>query len=89
MRKQLIQQLIEKYKKSLNQKSKWYSEDVKQYKKAISELSVDELNRKLGNISALVDNDSKFNRAVRKEITKLDNAGMYNISGMKPGNALD
>ena len=86
---QMIAEMIEFKKRSLNPKSKWFTQDLQDYTDAVKRLSAPELLRAYNNIRAMNDKNSSFNKTVNKEILKMQKAGMYDVSRMSPKNALD
>jgi hypothetical protein len=89
MKQQLIKNLVSNYKKTLNPSSKWFTQDVQDFASRVSKLSVKEMEIKLGRISSLVDDNSLFNKKVKKEINFMAKGGMFNVSEMKPANCMD
>ena len=89
MKNSLVNQLVANYKKTLNPSSKWFTQDVADFKTNISRLSVKELEQKLGRISQYVNDNSFLSKQVNKEIKNMDKAGMFNINKMKAANCMD
>lgn len=89
MKAQLIKKAVELYKLTLNTNSKFYADDVRDFKANISGLSETQINEKISRLNAITSNKSTFNKSVEKEMRKMDNAGMFNVSSMAPKNALD
>ena len=88
-RPELIRQIIRLYTASQNAKSKWFAQDLADFKLAISLRTDKELKQQLANLNALAGNDSRFNRICDKEEKRMQRAGMYDLGNMKPKNALD
>ena len=86
-RKQLIAELLAEYRKSLNPSSKWFTQDIQEFKEKVSELRTSEVAERLRNRRAF--NSPAFEKLVAKEEAKLNKAGMYDIGNMRPENALD
>jgi hypothetical protein len=77
-RDKLINKIVANYKQTLNQNSKWFSQDVQEFRKNLSVLSVKELIEKLARLSYY--NSQTFERQANREINTLDKAGMYNLN---------
>lgn len=88
-KQQLLKELLEQRKKSLNKNSKWYSQDIADYKENISKLSVKDLESRLEMFNAFSDPKSQFNKMANAEMKLMNKGGMYNIGNMKPTNCLD
>ena len=89
MKKVLINQLVENFKTMLNPQSKFYKEDLANFKEKVSTLSVNELKERVGRMNAMNDENSEFNRAVRRETKRMEAAGMFDVGKMKQDNAID
>jgi hypothetical protein len=89
MKNSLITQLVATFKRTLNPSSKWFNQDVADFKANVSRLSVKELENKLGRFTALNDEKSSFNKSVKKEVKLMEREGMFNVSNIKPNNCLD
>jgi hypothetical protein len=89
MKSSLISQLVANYKKTLNTSSKWFAQDLADFKANVSRLSVKELEVKLGRLTSLNDENSSFNKKVKKEVSLLNRGGMFDMSKMKAANCLD
>jgi hypothetical protein len=87
MKKQLITQAVKLYKKSLNPKSKWFNQDVTDFKSQLENKSIAELKEQVSRLS--VYDSSKFKKDANKEVSKLNKGGMFDISNMSGKNALD
>jgi len=84
-----IDKVIEAYKETLNPSSKWYEDDVNDFKRKISHKTEAELQQQLANILAISGKNQKFNSIVNKEINRMNKGGMFNVNAMKPINGLD
>jgi len=82
-------QLLNEFKKSLNADSKWFNEDMENFKSRLNGQSENELKRQLGNLVALNGGSAKFNKEVNDHLKELDKAGMFEMGNMSPLNALD
>ena len=80
---------ILRYWELKNKKSKWFEEDKKEVLDALSNKTDEQLTSSLNNYNAMLDNKSSLNRDVRRELNKMDKAGLFNIKSMKPENQLD
>ena len=89
MKTSLVNQLVANFKRTLNPSSKWFAQDVADFKANVSRLSVKELEQKLGRFNAMNDEKSTFNKAVKKEVRLMDKSGLFNVSNMKPANCMD
>lgn len=89
MKSSLVNQLVANFKKTLNPSSKWFAQDVADFKANVSRLSVKELEQKLGRFTALNDEKSTFNKTVKAEVKLMDKSGLFNVSSMKLENCLD
>ena len=79
--------LINDCKNRLNKNSKWYNDDVADFKSNLNKCSDSRIKEMYSNSIAF---DSKsFEKFVEKEERKLLKAGMYNMSNLKPQNCLD
>lgn len=83
MRGTLISSILQNWENSQNKQSKWYKQDRAAY--------ISFLNKKSGGELERINNNFRFlnSSTIDREINKLDNAGMFNITKMKPENALD
>jgi len=79
--------LINDCKNRLNKNSKWYSEDVADFKSNLNKVSDSRIKEMYSNIVAF--NSKSFEKFVEKEERKLLKAGMYNMNNLKPQNCLD
>ena len=86
---QIKTKLVAEYKKSLNPSSKWYNEDLNTFKERLKGKKKSELERQLNNMLCINGSNVAFNNAIKKEMKKMEKAGMYNIKNMKATNALD
>lgn len=86
MKKQLINKLVLNYKKTLNVNSKWYEQDLAVFKDNVSKLSLKELQDKLDRLNQY---DTTLVKKAKKEISKLNKAGMFDITNMSNKNCLD
>ena len=89
MKNSLVNQLVSNFKKTLNSTSKWFAQDVADFKANVSSLSVKELEQKLSRFTAMTDEKSTFNKVVKKEVSLMNNSGLFNVSNMKAVNCLD
>ena len=89
MKNSLVNQLVANFKKTLNPSSKWFAQDVADFKANVLRLSVKELEQKLGRFAALNDEKSTLNKVVRKEVKLMDKSGLFNVSNMKLANCMD
>jgi hypothetical protein len=89
MKKQLIAELTNLYKKSLNSSSKFYTQDVADFKKRAETKTEAQLRQQLANMKCIMGMDSKVNKIVNTEVKRMDKAGMFKVGNMKPVNALD
>mgnify|MGYP001768575897 CR=1 FL=1 len=89
MKKQLINQVVASFKKSLNPNSKWYAQDLADFKARVSQLSVKELQEKAERLGAFYNPNSLLNRTANAEIKRMSKGGMFNVGNMKPENCLD
>lgn len=87
MKKQLIKTAIELFTKTLDKKSKFYQQDITDFKNRIQSASAQQLEQSINNMSYMASKKSDID--FERETRKLDKAGMFNIGNMKPINALD
>lgn len=88
-KKELIKKLVSLYKLRLNPQSKFYTQDIQEYKERLSFDNVTELKRKLSNLESYSNEKSSFNKTVKKEISKMDKNGLFDINKIKSKNMLD
>lgn len=87
MKSQLITEAIQAFKLTLNPESKFYNQDIIEFKNAISKKSAQDIK---DHINRLKSYSSKyFEKKVNKELSKLDKQGMFNIKNFSPDNCLD
>jgi hypothetical protein len=86
---EMIEKMVSYYKKTLNKKSKWFETDIEDYRANLLKLSMEALREKYLRLQQIEDENSNFNKDIKKYISKLNKAGMYNIENMKPCNVLD
>ena len=84
-----IDKVIEAYKETLNPSSKWYEDDLNDFKCRISHKTESELMQQLANILAVSGKDKRVNSIVNNEINRMSRGGMFNVNTMKPINGLD
>ena len=89
MKTSLVNELVANFKKTLKPSSKWFAQDVEDFKSNVEKLSVDELQIRWGNMNAMRNENSSFNKAIRAEEKKMLKSGMFNVGCMKPENCLD
>lgn len=88
MKEKLIAELMKVWESSYrNKNSKWYNLDRLDYLDNIKRLSIDDLQKRLNNLTAL--NSKSFEKKVNAEINKMDKAGLFNIGGLSPIHQLD
>lgn len=87
MKRQLITTAIQLFTNTLDKRSKFYSQDLADFKTKINSVSFEQLQSSVNNMSYMASkkSDLDFDRETRK----LDKAGMFNIGNMKSINALD
>jgi hypothetical protein len=80
-------ELLENYKKTLSKSSKWYNQDIEDFKQNLDKCSKTKLKEMYNNMIAF--NSEEFENKIKEEENKLMKAGMYNITKMQPVNMLD
>jgi len=78
---------VNQFKKTLNKTSKFYNEDLQNFINNVSKENKKDSETKLSRIGCL--NSKQFEIKVKSEIKKLDRAGMFSPTNMKPINCLD
>jgi len=78
---------INQFEKTLNKNSKFYNEDLQNFINNVSKENKQKSEKSLSRVGYL--NSDIFAKKVKKEINKLDDAGLFNISKMKVNNSLD
>jgi hypothetical protein len=81
---QAAARLVRAYKKTLNPKCKYIKEYVQDYKKHVQKYSLTELKQQYEKWYG-----KATEKAVQREIKKMDKAGMFDIKKMKPSDALN
>lgn len=79
--------LVKNYISGLNKSSKWYEQDIADYKCNIDNISNAKLKEMYDNSIAF--NSKSFEKIVAREESKLLKAGMFDINKLKPQNSLD
>jgi hypothetical protein len=86
MKKDMISQAVALYKKTLNPNSKWFSQDVEDFKNQLAKESVSVIKEKISRLSVY---DSKaFKKEIDKHISVLGKGGMFDVKNMDGKNAL-
>lgn len=80
--------LCTEFEKTLDVNSKWYLQDLADFKKRAAYSDLKKLPQQLANLQALNNSKSSFTKTVNKEIKKLDAAGMFIAENLNPKNAL-
>lgn len=86
---ELDKQLILVYKRTLRPNSKWFAQDLADFRRHISQKTTQEKQRILNNLRNLTEDDSPLAKEVEREIKSLDKAGMYDIRKIGPEHQLD
>ena len=86
--KSIITAAIEQYKKTINPASKWYTQDIADFKQRISVLPTKEVERILNNLSSMNNGNSNFNKSVKSEVKALNKAGMFEMKNLSPNKCL-
>ena len=76
-RKQAIAELLKLWESTQNKSSRWFPQDKADFLSNVSKLSDDDVEMKLDRFRALT--SKSFERAVDRELSKLDKAGMFNV----------
>lgn len=79
--------LINDCKNRLNKNSKWYNDDVVDFKNNLNKCSDSRIKEMYNN--SIVFNSKSFEKFIDKEKEKLLKAGMYNMNNLKSQNSLD
>lgn len=87
MKKQLINESVRLFTNTLDKKSKWYNQDLTDFKQRIQCASIEQIKASINNMSYAQSEKSEID--FNKETRRLEKAGMFNISNMKHINALD
>lgn len=82
-------EIVSLFKSSLHKDSKFYEQDLADFKRTLAGKSESEAKEQLARLRALSGLDAAFNNTVSKEMDKLDKSGMFSMHNMKPTNALD
>jgi len=89
MKQQLIKEVYALYKGSLNAKSKWYADDLSDFRALLQTKTVEQLKQQIANMRGIMGLDEQLNRVLSAEEKRMERAGMYDLGKMKPENALD
>lgn len=84
---ELEKMTIREYKKSLDQDSKFFSQDVKAYRDYIAKMDISDLRQRYANLRYF--NSEHFAAEIDRYEKKLLKAGMFDMGKLKPENALD
>lgn len=87
--KELKAQLLKRYKKTLNDNSKWYDDDVKTFTESMKNQSKGKLKQRLSNMICLNGDSPSFNKEIKEIESELDKGGMYDVGSMPPESSLD
>ena len=85
----MIIEAVEIYAGTLNPNSKFYNEDLQNFKRGISAKSEEEIKLHIDRLIQFSNPKSQFNLSADKEVRKMDKGGMYDVNRLKPINALD
>lgn len=83
----LQQERVRLFKNSLNKSSKWYAQDLQDFIDNVSKEKPSKSTEVLGRVKAM--NSKEFESQVAKEERKMERAGLFEMSNMRPINALD
>jgi len=87
---ELKTELLKELKSTLDSKSKWFNQDVKDFEDRLKlENDTEKLRTQLGNLRCLNGKSKSFNKKLAGFTKELDEAGMFNMGNMKVENALD
>ncbi len=86
-KQELIKQAVKLFKGTLNPQSKWYNQDMTDYYNRIQFASVEQIKTSINNMSYA--GSKKVDSDVKREIAKLEQAGMFDVKSMKPINQLN
>lgn len=67
MKQQLAKQVYDLYKRSLNHKSKWYNNDLADFKALVQTKTVEQLRQQLANMRGIMGLDEQLNRVLAAE----------------------
>lgn len=81
------QERVRLFKNTLNKSSKWYAQDLRDFIDNVSKETASKSKEVLSRVNAM--NSKEFELSVAKEERKMEMAGLYELSNMKPKNALD
>ena len=79
--------LINNHQSKLNKNSKWYQEDVADFKSNINKVSDSRIKEMYRNMVAF--NSKSFEKWVAQEEGKMKKAGLFDMKNLKPQNCLD
>ena len=82
-------ELLKRYKKTLDNKSKWYADDIKTFTESMESQSKAQLEQRLSNMICLGGESASFNKDVEEIKSELDKGGMFDVGSMPPESALD
>jgi len=86
-REQLISETIKLFIKTLDKKSKWFTQDLNDFSLRLNSASIEQIKSSYNNLSYM--NSKQSDIDFDKETKRLEKAGMFNVGNMKPANALD
>jgi len=85
--KNTLELLVKEYGRGLKKGSRFYAQDLQDFRDSVAKLPENELQTRLRRLQAL--NSPEFARFVRGEVDKMGNAGMFNPAKMGAKNACD
>lgn len=85
----LRKEIIGLHTKTLNPKSKWYAQDLADFRAVLSTKTEAEMRQQLANMRGIAGLDKGLNKILEAEEKRMAKAGMYDLGNMKPENALD
>ena len=85
--REMISEMMRNWERSNNPDSRFYEQDRSSYFRYISQMDKKTLKEKHSNSCALA--SKSFDHMVKREVRKMDAAGMFNVRNMTAENALD
>ncbi len=88
-RSALIRVALREFEQTLSIASKWYDEDLANFKKGIALKTDQELETTVSRLRCLNGKNPSFNGMIAKELAFLEQGGMFDLNNAKPENCLD
>ena len=83
------QNAIAEYLEGIDKSSKFYQQDLDSFKQGLKGKSLDDLVTLVGRLRCLNGKSKSFNEMLAGIDQELENGGMFDVSNLKPENALD